>query len=212
MQAQPRHSFFISWTMLRYLALAIPLLVAIIVGVSYLQKGRMLEAEYQELVTTALNKFEQARSVEPTSAFSLMAEANTLIAQAEQIKSDQPAITELRTKMAEEAEVRIRQILKRSKMKINFERISERPPMKERQINQRLARTLTAVADDWDIPLTADTSLWPSIGGLVHGNKPVICGLGPAARDLYTPQECVSRTGLIQRTLLVTQVLAKNFE
>lgn len=104
MQARRQHNSFISWTLLRNLALAIPLLVAIIVGISYLQKGRLLEAEYQELVTTAGSKFEQARSVDPASAYSLMAEANGLLTQAEQIKPNQPEIGELRTQMAEQAD------------------------------------------------------------------------------------------------------------
>ena len=104
MQARRQHNSFISWTLLRNLALAIPLLVAVIVGISYLQKGRLLEAEYQELVKTAQTKFEQARSVDPASAYSLMAEANTLLTQAEQIKSNQPEIGELRTQMAEQAD------------------------------------------------------------------------------------------------------------
>ncbi len=104
MQARRQHNSFISWTLLRNLALAIPLLVAVIVGISYLQKGRLLEAEYQELVKTAQTKFEQARSVDPASAYSLMAEANTLLTQAEQIKSNQPEIGELRAQMAEQAD------------------------------------------------------------------------------------------------------------
>lgn len=104
MQARRQHNSFISWTLLRNLALAIPLLVALIVGISYLQKGRLLEAEYQQLVTTAQSKFEQARSVDAASAYSLMAEANSLLTQAEQIKPNQAEIGELRTQMAEQAD------------------------------------------------------------------------------------------------------------
>ena len=104
MQAHRHQNFFISWKMLRNIAIAIPLLVALIVGISYLQKGRMLEAEYQELVTTAQNKFEQAQSVDPAAAFSLMAESNNLLTQAEQLKLDQPEVAELRTQMAAKAD------------------------------------------------------------------------------------------------------------
>jgi hypothetical protein len=104
MQAHRHQTPFISWKLLRNIAIAIPLLVAVIVGVSYLQKGRMLEAEYQELVTTAQNKFEQAQSVDPAAAFSLMAESNNLLTQAEQLKPDQPEVAELRTQMAEKAD------------------------------------------------------------------------------------------------------------
>ena len=104
MQARRHQNSFISWKLLRNLAIAIPLLVAIIVGISYLQKGRLLEAEYQELVTTAQNKYEQAQSVDAAAAYSLMAEANNLLTQAEQIKPDQPEVTQLRTQMAEQAD------------------------------------------------------------------------------------------------------------
>jgi hypothetical protein len=41
----------------------------------------------------------------------------------------------------------------------------------------------------------------------------VICGLGPAAKDLYEPKGAVNRTGLIQRiwllALFLTQKAAK---
>ncbi len=104
MQAQRHRSWFLSWKTLLYIALVIPLLVSIVAGISYLQKGRMLEAEYQELVTTAQNKFRQAQSVDATAAFSLMNEANALLTQAEQIKPDQPEIETLRTQMADEAD------------------------------------------------------------------------------------------------------------
>ena len=68
----------IPWTLLRNIAIAIPLLVAIVVGVRYLQKGRMLEAEYTEFVTTAQNKFQQAQAIaaaNPSTAIGLMDEA-----------------------------------------------------------------------------------------------------------------------------------------
>jgi len=82
--------------------------------------------------------------------------------------------------------------------------------MKARQGNSRLAESLENVAKEWEIPLTKDSSLWPSVGGLIPAKIPVICGLGPAAKDLYTPKEAVNRTSLIQRVLLLSLFLAKN--
>ncbi len=113
-------------------------------------------------------------------------------------------------KTADAAEEKIREILKGTKLKTRLEPISVRPPMKERRTNKRLAASLTAVADEWEIPLPQESSLWPSIGGLVPAKIPVVCGLGPAARDLYTPQEAVNRTSLIQRSLLIAQFLLKD--
>ncbi len=103
-QAQRQSYSASSWTLLRNVAIAIPILVAVIVTVNYLQKGRIREAEYNEFVATAQTKFEQAQAVEPTSALGLMTEAEAALVQAEQIKTDQPEISELRRQMAEEAD------------------------------------------------------------------------------------------------------------
>lgn len=95
---QPSH---VSWTLLRNIAIAIPLVVAMVVVVSYMQKGRLREAEYTQLVQSAQNKFQQSQVVDAAVAHGLMREAESLLAQAEEIKSGQPEITELRTRMAE---------------------------------------------------------------------------------------------------------------
>ncbi len=84
--------------------------------------------------------------------------------------------------------------------------------MKERRHNLRLAKKLSVIADQWDIPLIHDSSVWPSTGGLVPASVPVVCGLGPVSKDLYTPQEGVSRSSLIQRTLLMAQFLAQEWK
>ncbi|MDY6972958.1 MAG: hypothetical protein SV775_11580, partial [Thermodesulfobacteriota bacterium] len=113
-------------------------------------------------------------------------------------------------KKADDIEDRIKILLKGGKFKIAFESISDRPAMKERAINLRLAQSLEEVAKNWEIPLARDSSLSPSVGGLVQSRIPVVCGIGPASRDLHTPQEAVNRTSLIQRTLLTAQYLAKD--
>lgn len=102
-QQQPRSAS--SMALLRNIAIAIPLLIGVIVLVTYLQKGRLREAEYNEFVTTAQSKFEQAKVVDPTAALSLMTEAETALIQAEQIKPEpQPEIIELRQQMADETD------------------------------------------------------------------------------------------------------------
>jgi hypothetical protein len=68
------------------------------------------------------------------------------------------------------------------------------------------------VAQNWGIPFQKTSSLWPSIAGLTPKTTPVICGMGPAAENLYTPLETVQRISLIQRTLLLTQYLLKTTE
>lgn len=116
------------------------------------------------------------------------------------------------SKIADENEERMSEIIKSRRFKTRLERISDRPAMKERRINKKIAISLLAIADEWDIPFPMESSLWPSVGGLVPYNIPVICGMGPAARDLYTPQESVNRTSLVQRTILLAQFLAKELE
>lgn len=84
---------------------------------------------------------------------------------------------------------------------------SDRPPMKERQVNALLFQKIKALAAEWEIPLGTESSLWPSVAGLVADPVPVVCGLGPVAQDLYTSREAVSRISLVQRTLLLAQLL-----
>lgn len=108
-----------------------------------------------------------------------------------------------------EVEAGLREILKGTKYKIDMELVSDRPPMRRKSANTRLAQSLAEVAAEWEVPFSIESSLWPSAGGLVR-RVPVVCGVGPAPRDLYTPQEAVNRTGLIQRTLLLAEFLLKH--
>lgn len=103
MKAQPQSSN-IPWKLLRNVAIAIPILVALVVGITYIQQGRMQEAEYQELITSAQSRIEQAKELKGTEALGLMAEAENALIQAEQIKQNQPAITEMRQQIAAEAD------------------------------------------------------------------------------------------------------------
>lgn len=113
-------------------------------------------------------------------------------------------------KVADGIEEKMKEILSIKGLKCELERISDRPPMKERRNNLSLAKSLAAVAKEWEIPFVEESSVWPSVGGLVPARIPVACGLGPVSRDLYTPQEAVNRASLIQRTLLIAQFLAKD--
>jgi D-alanine-D-alanine ligase len=110
---------------------------------------------------------------------------------------------------ANETELKIREALKGSRFKISLELISDRPPMKEKKGNIRLAKALENVAKEWEIPWSKDSSLWPSVGGLTPTKTSVICGIGPAAKDLYTPKEAVNRTSLIQRAMLLALFLSQ---
>jgi D-alanine-D-alanine ligase len=113
-------------------------------------------------------------------------------------------------KVANEIEEQIRTILQGKGIRSKIERLSSRPPMKERRANLRLANALTAVAAEWEIPLKRESSVWPSVAGLAPASTGVVCGLGPVARNIYTPDESVDRISLMQRTLLLAEFLAKH--
>lgn len=115
-------------------------------------------------------------------------------------------------KLAGATEERIQAILAQKGARWSLKKISERPPMKQRRGNVRLARAFKRIAQKWEIPLEVQSSVAPSAAGLVPAKVPVICGLGPAARDCYTPQEAVSRISFIQRTLLLSQFLVEELE
>ncbi len=112
-------------------------------------------------------------------------------------------------KAADAAEAKVKEILNSKGYHYKMESVSDRPPMKERRHNLGLAKSLGAVAEKWEIPFGQESSVWPSAAGLVPAKVPVVCGIGPTARDLYTPQEAVNRISLVQRTLLVAGFLSK---
>jgi D-alanine-D-alanine ligase len=117
-------------------------------------------------------------------------------------------VSYLNIKDAETVENEMKQKIKSKDFKCTLEMISDRPPMKKTKKSDILYRQLKAVADKWEIPLDREFSLSPSVGGLVPSKIPTICGVGPIARDVDTPQEAVLRISLVQRTLLLGQYLA----
>jgi D-alanine-D-alanine ligase len=108
---------------------------------------------------------------------------------------------------AQQAEKNMREILGKEGYSWILEKVSQRPPMKEKRKSQPLVKKLLAVAGEWELPLDKKSSLWPSCAGLVPDNVGVVCGIGPVAQDLYTPQESINRISLVQRTLLLAQFL-----
>ncbi|MFC1781717.1 D-alanine--D-alanine ligase, partial [Planctomycetota bacterium] len=112
-------------------------------------------------------------------------------------------------RMADTAERQIKEILGNGMVKYNLQMASDRPPMKLRNCNRHLAKKLTVIAEQWDIPIAQESSLWPTIGGLVPKGTGAVCGLGPVAKNLYTPQEAVQRISILQRALLLAEFLLK---
>jgi D-alanine-D-alanine ligase len=112
--------------------------------------------------------------------------------------------------VADKAVTQIKEILGKEGYKWDLKLLSDRPPMVKRPANQRLAESLAKVAAQWDIPFGRESSLWPSVCGLVPSSVAAVCGLGPVAKDLYTPRETVERISLLQQTLLLAEFLAKD--
>lgn len=113
-------------------------------------------------------------------------------------------------KLADAVEEKMRALAGKRGPKWELECISDRPPMKERRSGLSLAKAFENLAEEFEIPIRRESSVWPSVAGLVPAKTACICGLGPVARDLGTPQEAVQRISLIQRTLLLSQFLAKS--
>jgi D-alanine-D-alanine ligase len=96
--------------------------------------------------------------------------------------------------------------------RVGVDLVADRPAMLDRKANRELARSLEEAAAVWDIPLGVDSSLLPSVAGLVPDGTPVLCGLGPMTAETYTAQEAVQRISIVQRTLLLAQFLLRTGE
>jgi D-alanine-D-alanine ligase len=108
---------------------------------------------------------------------------------------------------ADEIERKMADSIAKSGPRWELKKISDRPAMAERRANAALAKSLENVAGKWEIELKRESSVWPSVAGLVPPKLPCLCGIGPVARDLGTPNESVQRISLVQRTLLLAELL-----
>lgn len=114
--------------------------------------------------------------------------------------------------VADETEEKMRKVLGRNSLRWDLDLVSDRPPMRERRLNNKLVKDLAEIAERWGIPFFHESSSWPSVAGLVPNSSAVACGVGPVVRDLYTSQEAVQRVSLVQRALLLAQFLAKDID
>lgn len=110
---------------------------------------------------------------------------------------------------ADAAEAEIRAILgpSRDGYRWHLHLASDRPPMLRRPANEPLIAQMRAMADEWEIPFVEDSALLPSVAGLVPEDVGVVCGIGPAATETFTSEEAVQRISVVQRTLLLAQLL-----
>ena len=113
---------------------------------------------------------------------------------------------------ADAAEARMREVLSGCSIRWELQEVADRPPMADRAANKRLAQTLADIGAKWDAPLEIETSLLPSVAGLVPAKVAAVCGVGPTALDLGTPFEAVTRIGLVQRSVVLAELLAADLE
>jgi hypothetical protein len=88
--------------LLRTIAVTILIVVLLAVGLTYWQQGLARENEFNSLVEQAQASYQQALGADDTTARDLLAQAETLLTQAEAIKPDEPALSELRASIAEQ--------------------------------------------------------------------------------------------------------------
>jgi D-alanine-D-alanine ligase len=121
-------------------------------------------------------------------------------------------VTSPDTKALEGIEAKLREIPGRGGPKWELEQVADRPPMLGRPSGTELFEELERIAAKWDITLRRESSVWPSVAGLVPDDVACLCGMGPEAKDLGTPQEAVHRISLVERTLLLAQFLTRDLE
>ncbi|MFU8794435.1 MAG: D-alanine--D-alanine ligase, partial [Dethiobacteria bacterium] len=124
-------------------------------------------------------------------------------------------VTFLDTDLADEAEERLRKFFtpkqeEHGEIRVYFEKLEERPPFRYSPHNDLLIARLRKLSEEWELPFGVESSLLPSAAGEIPAGIPVICGFGPASRDMFTPFECVNRGELLQRALLLSLYLLEN--
>ena len=115
-------------------------------------------------------------------------------------------------KSGDELEEKMNEVLGKGKIRWSLDCVSNRPPMKVKKKGNLQIEDLRNIANHWDIPFETVSSLWPSVSGFVKQGTPVICGMGPCVKDLYTSRECIESVSLIQRTLLLSQYLVSKLK
>ncbi len=86
--------------------------------------------------------------------------------------------------------------------------VEVRPPMLKSPIQKETLTELERICLCYGIPFATDSSLLPSAAGDVAEGVPVICGMTPSGKNLYTPDECISRAELLQKILLLSFYLS----
>lgn len=108
---------------------------------------------------------------------------------------------------ADRIEEQVYEICRGGGVKWHIAQISDRPAFIESRQSKALFQEIVKLGSEWELPLKGETSLWPSVAGLVPQGKAVICGLAPAIENIATSVEAISRISFVERMLLLGQLL-----
>lgn len=116
------------------------------------------------------------------------------------------------TEDADKIETDIRKIFKSANRSISasFGKLEERPVMRTSQNQEEILKSLEEISQHFGFAFGTDTSLMPSAGGDVHIETPCVCGLSPSAKNIYTDNECIDRSELIQKTVVLATCLSQD--
>jgi hypothetical protein len=87
---------------LRTVALAIPVVVLLVVGVIYWQQGVARESEFKDLLGQAQAAYQQSLNTDDANARTLLAQSEAKLTQSEAIKPNEPTIGQLRESIAKQ--------------------------------------------------------------------------------------------------------------
>lgn len=120
-------------------------------------------------------------------------------------------ITYVESNQAKKVESQVRRLFQTKKkgIKIYIEKLEARPPMVKTPKSEALIEELRKISEKWKIPFDVESTLLPSAAGVISKECAVVCGMAPSSKNLYTPEESISRTELVQKTLLISQFLLK---
>ncbi|MGF7184134.1 D-alanine-D-alanine ligase [Desulfitispora alkaliphila] len=118
-------------------------------------------------------------------------------------------LTYINEELADKMEKKIREVLTSDVKGITAytEKLEERPPLVRSESNGVVIDKLKEISGEWQLPFGVEGGLLPSAAGVVPEGTAVVCGFGPASRQLYTPNESIHRGELLQRVLLLTLFL-----
>ena len=113
---------------------------------------------------------------------------------------------------ADELHREIRAILGRGGCRWELTMDWDLPPMPETAGSGALLEALNGAGGAHGVEFRRETSSVASLAGLVGADTPCVCGVGPAAHDRGTPGESIERIGLIERTVVLAEFLARALE